>query len=255
MSKTTTALHEILAVETGLAETANRIQKETTKTLEQKRTIFTGLLKAHKLFAEEDQHKTQANDVKEVESTVKEQIDYASNEIGRYWDSIFKKEEANQRAKADIIIDGAVIAEGIPSIVLLSMEKKLSSLIGMYNAIPTLDASRAWEPDTTYPKANIFRSKHDKETQQSVTVREFKEISPATKEFKAQLAEVSDVKVVGKFIQTDYSGMLTSLDKAEKLQRLTALIRAVKQARQRANATTVNQELQFGRAILDYING
>ncbi|MCK5535641.1 MAG: hypothetical protein KAI79_02380, partial [Bacteroidales bacterium] len=198
-----TALHEILAVETGLAETANRTQKETTKTLENKKTIFTGLLKSHIIFAEEDQNKVQANDIKEVESTVKEQLDYASNEIGRYWDSVYKKEEANQRAKADIIIDGVVLVKNIPSIVLLSMEKKLASLIGMYNAIPTLDASKAWEQDTTYPKANIFRTKHDKETQQSVTVRDFKEISAATKEFKAQMVEVSDVKVVGKFIQTD----------------------------------------------------
>ena len=49
--------------------------------------------------------------------------------------------------------------------------------------------------------------------------------------------------------------MITSLDKAEKLQRLTGLIRAVKEARQRANATSVNQELKFGKVLLDYING
>ena len=253
--KNTTALHEILAVETGLAETANRVQKETTKTLENKKTIFTGLLKAHELFADEDQHKTQANESKEVESTVKEQLDYASVEIGRYWDSIFKKEEANQRAKADIIIDGQVIVEGIPSIVLLSMEKKLSSLLGMYNAIPTLDAAKAWEPDTTYFKKDVFRTKHNRETQQAVSVKDFQEISPATVQFKAQVVEFVKTEVVGKFIQTDYSGMLTSVDKAEKIQRLTALIRAVKTARQRANTTEVNQELRFGKELLDYING
>lgn len=251
----TTALHEILAVETGLAETANRVQKETTKTLESKRSIFSGILKAHQIFSDDDQHLVQANDVKEVESTVKEQIDYASVEIGRYWDSIYKKEEANQRARADIIVDGEVIATGIPSIVLLSMEKKLSSLLGMYNAIPTLDAAKAWEPDNTYFKPDVFRTKHDRETQQAITTREFKEVSPATVQFKAQIVEVPSTDVVGKFIHTDFSGMLTSLDKAEKIQRLTALQRAVKTARQRANATEVNNELQFGRALLDYING
>lgn len=251
----TTALHEILAVETGLAETANRIQKETTKTLDQKRSIFSGLMKAHQIFKEEDQHLLQPNDVKEVESTVKEHLNYASNEIGRYWDSIFMKEEANQRAKADIVINGEVIAENIPSIVLLSMEKKLSSLIGMYNAIPTLDAAKAWEPDPTYFKEDVFRAKYNRETQQTITTKEFKEVSPATKEFKAQIVEVPTTINVGKFVYTDYSGALTSLDKAEKLQRLTALQRAVKTARQRANATTVNTELRFGKAILDYING
>ena len=250
-----TALHEILAVETGLAETANRVQKETTKTLDTKRTIFEGLMKSHQIFSDDDQHLVQANDIKEVQSTVSEQLDYASNEIGRYWDSIYKKEEANQRATADIIVDGETIAENIPSIVLLSMEKKLSSLLGMYNAIPTLDAAKAWEPDTTYPKENVFVTKHPKETLQTVTTRKFEEISAATKEHKAQIVEVPNTDTIGKYTQYDYSGSLTSVDKAEKIQRLTALQRAVKQARQRANSVAVNNDLQFGKALLNYING
>jgi len=227
MSKTT-ALHEILAVETGLSETANRVQKETTKTLSTKETMFMGMVKAHRLFNEELQHLTQATEIKEVQSTATQQLDYACNEISKYWDVTLQKEDANQRAMADIIIDNKVIAKDVPSIVLLSMEKKLTSLIAMYNAIPTLDASKSWVEAKEYSIPNVFVTKNQRENQQSVTTKEWVEVSPATKEFKAQLVQKEVTQVVGKFIIDEFSGALTSLDKAEKLQRLTALIRAVK---------------------------
>ena len=254
MSKQT-VLHEILAVENGLAESSNRIQKETTKTLDTKRSLFTGLVKSHELFKEEDQYLTQATEYKEVESTIQEQIDYAGSELIKYWDVSFQKEEANQRAKADIIIDGVTISKDVPSIVLLSMEKKLTSLQSMYNAIPTLDASKTWEPDSTYDKPNVFRTKNASERMQEVVSKDYQEISAATKEHKAQIVQVEKRETVGKYIQHDYSGATTSIDKAEKLQRLTALIRAVKTARQRANNTEVKTELSIGKDLIGFING
>jgi len=250
-----TALHEILAVETGLSETANRIQKETTKTLATKETIFAGMVKAHVLFDESLQHLTQATESKEVQSTATEQLNYATTEIARYWDVTLQKEEANQRAVADIIIDGVSIVSAVPSIVLLSMEKKLTSLIALYNAIPTLDASKSWIKAEGYPVANVFVTKNQRENQQSLTEKTWVEVSPATKEFKAQLVQQEKTTVVGKFIIDEFSGALTSLDKAEKIQRLTSLIRAVKTARQRANMTEVDTGRTFASELFNYING
>ncbi len=43
-------LHELLAVEAGLAETATRISKEVTKVLDSKSSLFTGMYKAHSLL-------------------------------------------------------------------------------------------------------------------------------------------------------------------------------------------------------------
>ncbi len=250
-----TALHEILAVENTAAETANRIQTGTTKTLEQKRTLFSGLTKEHQIFDDNRQDMKQATEYKEVESTVQEQLDYVGDELIRYWDITLQKEEANQRAVANITIDDVVIAENVPVTVLLGMEKKLSSLLSMYNAIPTLDASKIWEPDSTYAKPGVFRTKHHRETQQSVTYKTYEEISPATKEHKAQIAQVEKTETIGKYLIDEFSGSTTSLDKAEKLQRLVKLIAAVKTARQRANSTAVNTKLLFGKDLIDFING
>jgi len=249
-----TVLHELLAVEQGLAETANRIAKETTKSLSTKHDIFAGLTKEHKIFSEDNQHMVQATEYKEVQSTVKEQLDFLNNEIAAYWDVTYQKEEANQRANADIVVEGEVLIANVPSIVLLGLEKKLISLVAIYNAIPTLDAATAWEEDPSNTKANIFRTKYVEERQQSVTTNKYIEISPATKEFKAQIAEQSSTDIIGKFLITKFSGTITSYDKAAKLEKLTKLTRAVKKARQRANNTEVNIELKLGKILLDYIN-
>ena len=112
-----------MAVENTLAETSNRTQTETTKTLEQKRTLFSGLTKEHQIFADDKQDLKQATEYKEVESTVQEQLDYAGVTLARYWDVTLQKEEANQRAVADITVGGKTIAENVPVTVLLGMEK------------------------------------------------------------------------------------------------------------------------------------
>ena len=100
-----TALHELLAVETTLSETANRVQKDTTKTLSTKESMFAGMVKAHQIFNEEEQHLTQAPDIKEVQTTATELLDYACGQIGAYWDVTLQKEAANQHATADIIVE------------------------------------------------------------------------------------------------------------------------------------------------------
>jgi len=250
-----TQLHELLAVETGLAETANRITKEVTKTLSTKQSLFAGMSKHHTIFDDANQHMVQAPENKEVQSTVQEQLDFLANNLISYWDVSLQKEEANQRANADIIIDGTTIATSVPSIVLLSMEKKLTSLLAVYNGIPTLDSATAWEPAPEYAKSHVFRTKFVTERQQSVVTKDFKEVSPATEHHPAQVKQVESTEVIGKYTITDFSGAVPSSEKAAKLARLTKLIAAVKQARQRANNVEVNTELTIGKSLLDYING
>ena len=248
-------LHELLAVETGLAETANRITKEVTKTLSTKQSLFSGMNKQHIIFDDANQHMVQAPENKEIQSTVAEQLDFLAGNLIAYWDVSLQKEEANQRANADIIVDGITIASNIPSIVLLSMEKKLTSILAVYNGIPTLDAATAWEPAPEYAKPNVFRTKFVTERQQSVVTKDYKEVSPATEHHKAQVVQVEKTEVIGKYIITDFSGAIPSSEKADKLARLTKLIAAVKQARQRANNVEVTTDLTIGKALLDYING
>jgi len=249
-----TQLHELLAVETSLAETANRITKEVTKTLSTKQSIFGGMSKHHTIFNDADQHLVQSPENKEVQSTVSEQLAFLQNNLSSYWDVSLQKESANQTANADIVIDGTTISANVPAIVLLGLEKKLTSLLAVYNGIPTLDAATAWEIDPAYAKPFVYRTKHVTERQQSVTIKDFKEISPATDHHKAQVAQVESTSIIGKYTITEFSGAVSSFEKADKLAKLTNLIRAVKQARQRANNVEVNTTLTIGNDLLNYVN-
>ena len=248
-------LHEILAVENTLGETANRVKKETTKTLLTKETIFSGMVKNHEIFDEANQHLVQATDVKEVQSTTDEQLEFLTKNLVSYWDVTYQKDSANQVAFADIVIDDSTIVTLVPSTTLLAMEKKLDALLATYNALPTLDASKAWEKAEGYGKVGVWKTVHPRENQHTVTYKTYEEVSPATKEHKAQIVQVEKTDTVGKYIYQEYSGAITSLDKAQRLERLTKMIRAVKEARQRANGTLVDTKLKFADSIFGYING
>ena len=135
------------------------------------------------------------------------------------------------------------------------MEKKLDALLGTYNAIPTLDTSKAWTPAKNYAKKDVWVTVHDKENQHSITYKTYEEVSPATVQHKAQIVQVEKTDVIGKYVIQEFSGAITSLSKAERLERLTKMIRAVKEARQRANGTIVDTKLKFAASIFGYING
>lgn len=249
-----TKLHELLAVENQLASTANKVMKETTKTLSEKRSIFSGIVKSHKIFDEKNEHLQQATEHKEIQSTVDEQLDYLSAEIGRYWDCMSQKERTNQKAKADIVIDGKTLATNVPVIVLLSMESKLNELLATYNAIPTLDASRSWVKDEGNAKPNVFKTAHPEERQTGTVEKKWEVIVEATPHHPAQTKEIENRSITGKYVQHDYSSAISSHDKAARLQRLSALIRAVKQARQRANGEIVEAVEDFSSVLFDFIN-
>jgi hypothetical protein len=253
--KTNPHLHEILAVEKSLAETANHVLKDTVKNLSERRALFEGMTKTHQIFDDAKQHLLQAPENKEVQSTVDEQLDYMATEIAKYYDVVLQKESANQTANADIVIDGTTIAKNIPAIVLLGLESKLLSLVAVYNAIPTLDAARSWEPAVGYAKPNVFRVSFPEERFQDATVRSWKEISPATANHPAQLKEIESVDRQGKYTIVSFSAALTSEDKAARISRLHAMLRAVKEARQRANNAEVTAFPGFGKTIFSYING
>ena len=248
-------LHELLAVEQSSAESANHVTKDTIKNLNERRALYDGMTKSHSIFDEALQHLAQATEVKEVQSTATEQLDYLSKVVGDYYDIILQKETANQHANADIIINGVTIATGIPAIVLLGLEKKLEALKAVYNAIPTLDAARTWTKAEGYSRPNVFVTVHPEERFHSVVTKNWEVIVPATEHHPAQTKEIEKSQVIGKYIINTFSGALTSEDKANKIARLVQLITAVKKARQRANNVEVQAQRGFGEALFSFING
>jgi len=244
------ALHELLAVENDVEKVSRKLVDESIKTLG-KDNLFNGQVRVLTHFNSEDAL-SDTREVTELTTTVDENVDYVVDALAEYYDVVLQKDLTNQKAVADIVIDDEVLAYGVPSTFLLGMEKKLNGLRSLYEAIPTLQPGIKWDAAPS-AGAGVFQSGNDVEQFKTKKDVDFKEISPATKEHKAQIAQYETVKNVGKYVTTKTSGMFTPLEKANRIAKLDKLLKAVRQARNRANATEVVSG-KIGKTILDFIN-
>jgi len=184
---------------------------------------------------------------------VPSKLDYSSGHIIRYLDAVLQKESTNQRANADIVVDGVTIATNIPATFLLGLESRLKYIKGMYVSIPTLQPGIKWEIDLSQ-STEVFKRVYPEERFRTKKVRRNHEIAPATDKHPAQV-EVYDENInVGKIVTDTWCGMITTAQKSAILGRVDKLIRAVKKARQQANATEV-VDITIGKVLVDYING
>jgi hypothetical protein len=169
----------------------------------------------------------------------------------RYLNAVLQKEKTNQAATADIIIDGATIAEGVPATFLLGLETKLKQVREVYAKIPTLAPGIEWIEDTDKGDG-VFKMANPEETYRTEKIIVPQIMYDATKEHPAQVDKIEEVKNVGKYTKNVWSGMMTSAQKSAILGKIDKLMRAVKKARQRANNTEI-VKAEIGQALFDYI--
>jgi hypothetical protein len=122
-------LHELIAVEADIKNTAVKILAETQHTFAQKQAHFQGLIKTYRPFNEADKDRP-GNEIKPMVTTVRAKLDYTLPYIVRQLDVIYQKEKTNSKAVADIVFedeDGNVntIAAAVPVTTLVQYEKVL----------------------------------------------------------------------------------------------------------------------------------
>jgi len=243
-------LHELLAIEGDLEGTYKKILQETNVTFTKKQDHFIGQHRKLEMFV--DDGITYPEDHKALDTTVQAKLDYMQKTAIRYFDAILQKESTNQEAKADLVIDGITIATALPATFLLGMENRLKNLRSTYASIPTLQPGVDWIKDNSIGD-HIYKTAKAIEKLKTETIVEPVVLYEATKEHPAQIKEVSKTTNVGKYIQTTWSGMITPAEKANLLNKIDKLIRAFKQARQRANTTEVIKK-SIGKELFDFIN-
>ena len=231
-------LHELLAVESDLKGTHDKILGETAKVFD-RADLFTAVSKRLKMVDDNRKHEEEAGkEEKAMTTTIMTRLDYTANFVARYYDALLQKEMTNQVAKADLEVDGKVIANDLPATFLLGLEARLKVLRSIYEKAPTLQSGVHWELDKTMGE-DVYRSKFDE-----ITTKTDKQVIPqvlyeATKEHPAQVEKLSKDVVVGEFIRTTWSGMLPPAEKARMLGKIDTLIQAVKRARMKANEEEV----------------
>ncbi len=250
MSKRKAVLHELLAVEADLDGAHKKILDETRLTFTKKADHFMGQHRKLEMFIEDGI--SYPEEFKKIDTTVQDKLDHMQKTEVRYFDALLQKEATNQNATADLIIDGIIIETNLPATFLLGMETRMKHLRVAYEHIPTLAPGIEWEKDSSQGD-NIYKTTKPQEKLKTDTKIEAVVLYEATKEHPAQIKEVSNVKTVGKYSLTAWSGMITPAEKSEFLARIDKLIRAFKKARQRENTTEVNKRT-IGKKLFSYIN-
>lgn len=253
-------LHELLAVESSLQGQSDTIIAESKKMFSNKHHLFSGKMRTLTIFSRSEANETeiQALEAKEQVSTrpaltVASQLNYAAVPYANYLNVLVAKDQANRLAKADLIVDGEVLAQDVPGTVLLTLEQKLKSIRDLLDAAPTLDPSIDWSVDVNSAIEGVFRSP------EVITVKTQKEpeyvtVSPATDKHAAQVVSREKTSNIGKYTDVSFSANMPVVTKASMLDRVDRLIRACKSARQRANIQEVTTST-LGDSLMRYVLG
>ena len=177
-------------------------------------------------------------ELRPLTTTVFETVQYAL----KYWADAenvrASKNATNQLAKADLELDGKVLATEVPVDELMGLEDRLSKLKAFFTQAPSLDASKTWVPAPEVGKIGAYGSP---ETYSTKTAKVMTPVvlAAATDKHPAQVKESTADVVVGMFTTKIWSGAMTTQQKADVLALLDKLTVAAKQARNRANTVEV----------------
>lgn len=229
-------LHELLAVEDTVVAASEKLIAETNDKFNKHSEFFTGAVRILRRLKDspEDKAIEQAQRrVKELPTDVPDTLQYIFPYLEKALDLKLSKHLTNQKAVADIELDGTVVAANVPVDFLLDLEKAIPKWRAMYATMPTLDPSRAWVPE----RKGVWKSKEPQTASQTEKIMYPVVMAEATDRHPAQIKEATKDIVVGTFEQTDFSGAATTQQKADVLALCDRLLTAVKQARMRANTT------------------
>lgn len=250
----TAKIHELIPVEADKTAAANSLLEEAIATFTKRNDHFMGQIRTVEMYDEARQIEN-TTEVKELVETVDSKLDHVWKALSQAIDITMAKENSNTSplARADVIVSGVAVLVDIPATALLALEKKIGQLKGLYQAIPTLDPTFAWEPDLSAALPGVMKTKFPQEGQKTEKVPSFQVMYEATDKHPAQIREYTIDKNVAKVKHHRSSGMVSPATKALWLSRISELHTAVKQARQRANLADII-DLKVSDSIMNFIH-
>lgn len=238
-------LNQVVAIKKGVK---SRVYAELSELYKQSQKVdlYNGFHKVYKKKDEEgedlpgERKKVQLNAeevVKKVESLLSEEMDVEAS-----------VEYSNQKASADVVVDGKVILTAAPISYLLQLEKQLNDIHTMIDKIPVLDDTEDWGRDAV---VGLHRS-NPVETHRTKKIQKALVMYPATDKHPAQTQLVSEDIVVGYWETTKSSGAFTPGRKQQLLNNVRKLLKAVKAAREVANEHAAI-EVSVAAPIFDFL--
>jgi hypothetical protein len=249
-------LHEVLAVEQDLKGNAERTRTATLEMFRSKQNRFNGVRRTFRPYSVTEDAVDQGAERLEAETklatTVATELDKAFRVAAAAITAGYQIDEANTRAKADIEVDGDVVASNVPATFLLQLERRLRDIRSLFREAPCFDPVRAWAVDVDADRRHVLKA-DPVVTVRKTRTRKYNVMYEATEEHPAQIDVVEIDEPVGEIRSYEWTGMLASSKRAALVARIDALIAAVKQARSRANTVEVETEKRIGDSLRDYL--
>lgn len=238
-------LNQVIAIEKGVKQRAlNEIT--VVHKANQKPDLFNGFHKSYSKLREDGED--QPPQAQKVQQSVSEALRTVQRSLTELFDVTAARDFANCNAKANVTVDGKVLLEGAPAIYLLWTEKQLTDLHTLIAALPVLDPARTWVWDEA---ASLWRSETAKTTR-TKKVQKPLVLYPATDKHPAQTQLITEDESVGTWEETKLSGAVPPDRKRVLVERIEKLQKAVKFAREEANASPA-ASLAVGSKIFDWL--
>ncbi len=251
-------LYELLAVEQEKKANAERARSQSLESFRSSQGHFSGMRRTFKPFAvDESKGETGAEQLEaetHIAKTVIEELEATLAIVGRSFDVGLQIDEANTRARADLIVGGEVLAADVPATFLLQLEKRLRQIRILFKEIPTFDPIRIWQPDPGADRPHVLRAE-PVTTVRKQRVRKYNVMVEATPEHPAQVDILEVDAPVGEIRSYDWTGMISPGRKRALLERIDELIEATKAARSRANSVQIDLDRRAADRIFSHLLG
>jgi hypothetical protein len=238
-------LNQIIAIEKGVKTrvytTVTELHKST-----QKPELLTGFSKSY--YPMMDDGQKYPDEQKQVQVIISQVLPIVAQLMTEWFDVSATRDYGNTIACADVIVEGRTLIERAPVPFLLFLEKQLSDMNAFVGKMVELDTSHTF---TINAHSGLYQSEPSS-TLRTEKVEDFQVVVQPTKEHPAQIVKVVKDRPVGTWKTINSSGAIPATVKRGILDRIETLVDAVKQARERANMTEV-QDKVIGKAIFSYL--
>lgn len=241
-------LNQIIAIEKGIKSRAYSDLSELHKA-SQKAELFNGFTKQYQKRDEDDQDLP--SESKRVQYTYQGAIEQLERQLSGLFQVTARKDWTNNVAKADVVIDGNKLLENAPVSYLLFLEKQITDIRTFIDKLPTLDDSEVWIKDEN---SGLFRTDEIKTHRTKKIVKPIV-LYPATEQHPAQTQMIQEDILAGYWVQIKQSGAIPKPKKQDLLEKIDALLHAVKQAREEANGFEEIPTPKISDAIFTYLFG
>lgn len=242
-------LNQIIAVEKGIKSKTYGEITQLHKAI-QKPDLFNGFSKTYSP-KDDDEGEKLPSEKKRVQYSVDEVLRSVERSSVEVINITARKDYTNCVAKADVLVDGVVLAKDAPVSFLLFLEKQLTDMRTFALALPVLDESEDWTKDVN---SGLFKAQAT-ETHRTKKVQKPIVMYPATVEHPAQTLMATEDVIAGFWSQVKQSGAMPLPEKQKLVARIDTLSNAVKQARESANMTDEVTVGATGEALFGYILG